>query len=61
VPDLLYISSERLKNIPFADEAYFYPNLPPQTKKNNEVISDEILPNLNLTPQAIFKQAGLDN
>jgi Uma2 family endonuclease len=108
VPDLLYISSERLKNIPFADEAclypselvieiislnqsfsdlaekavnylntgvdrvwlidnaakkvtIFYPNLPPKTKKNNEIISDDILPNLNLTPQEIFKQAGLDN
>ena len=37
----------------------FYPNTLPQTFRENKVISDEILPELSITPQQIFKQAGL--
>lgn len=106
VPDLLYISSERLKNVPFEDVAcsippelvieiispdqsfsnlsekavdylnagvdrvwlidskvkkvtVFYPDLPPQTKSNDDSLADDILPNLTLTPQKIFVKAGL--
>jgi Uma2 family endonuclease len=106
VPDLLYISNKRLKNVPFEDIActispelvieiispeqsfsnlsekavdylnagidrvwivdskvkkvtVFYPNSPPQTKSNNDSLADDILPNLTLTPEAIFNKAGL--
>jgi len=106
VPDLLYISNERLKQVPFEDIActippelvieiispeqsfsnlsekavdylnagvdrvwiidskvkkvtIFYPNLPPQTKSKNDNLADDLFPNLSLTPQQIFIQAGL--
>lgn len=106
VPDLLYISPERLKSVPFDDVActippelvmeiisppqsfsnlsekavdylnagvdrvwiidskvkkvtVFYPDSPPQTKSNDDSLTDEILPNLTITPQQIFIKAGL--
>ena len=106
VPDLLYISNQRLGDIPLADEpcrvppelvieiispgqafsdlsekavAYlnagvkrvwlidsqvkkvtiFYPDRPPQIKQGDDSLADEILPDLNITPQQIFSQAGL--
>ena len=106
VPDLLYISHERLQNVPFEDTActipaelvieiispdqsfsnlsekavdylnagvyrvwlidskvkkvtIFYPDSPPQTKSNDDNLAGDILPNLTITPQQIFTQAGL--
>lgn len=106
VPDLLYISNERLKNVPLEDIActispelvieiispdqsfsnlsekavdylnagvdrvwiidskvkkvtIFYPNLPPQTKSNDDSLGDDLFPNLSLTPRQIFTEAGL--
>lgn len=106
VPDLLYISYERLPLERFEDEAcpiapelaieiispgqsfgdlsekatdylqagvsrvwlidaqaksltIFYPNAVPQTKKNNDSLEDELLPNLQLTVNQIFQQAGI--
>jgi Uma2 family endonuclease len=106
VPDLLYISHERLQSVPFEDTActvppelvieiisleqsfsnlnekavdyldagvnrvwiidskvkkvtIFYPDSPPQTKNNDDSLADTILLNLTLTPQEIFRQAGL--
>jgi Uma2 family endonuclease len=37
----------------------FYPDTLPQTFRDNEIINDELLPELEITPQQIFKQAGL--
>lgn len=37
----------------------FYPNQPPQTKRGNDSLRDEVLPELNITVEQIFKQAGL--
>lgn len=106
VPDLLYISNQRLGDIPLADEpclvppelvieiispgqafsdlsekavdylnggvkrvwlidsqvkkiTIFYPDCPPQIKQGVDSLADEILPDLNITPQQIFSQAGL--
>ncbi|BAQ65848.1 Uma2 family endonuclease [Geminocystis sp. NIES-3709] len=106
VPDLLYISNERLKQVPFEDVAckippelvieiispeqsfsnlsekavdylnagvdrvwiidskvkkvtIFYPDSPPQTKSNNDSLTDNFLHNLTLTPQQIFTNSGL--
>ncbi|GFE70764.1 Uma2 family endonuclease [Chroococcus sp. FPU101] len=106
VPDLLYISYDRLGDIPLADEAcpvppelvieiispeqsfsdlsekavdylnagvdrvwlvdskvkkitVFYPDAPPQTKKDDDSLEDSILPNLKLTPRQIFEKASL--
>lgn len=106
VPDLLYISHERLKNVPLEDIActippelvieiispdqsfsnlsekavdylnsgvdrvwiidskvkkvtIFYPNLPPQTKSNDDNLGDDLFPNLSFSPRQIFTEAGL--
>lgn len=37
----------------------FYPDAPPQTKRGKASLSDSLLPELELTPQQIFRQAGL--
>ncbi len=37
----------------------FYPDSPPETKQGNDSLGDDLLPNLNLTPQEIFEKAGL--
>lgn len=37
----------------------FYPDAPPQTYKGTVVITDELLPGLQLTPQQVFQEAGL--
>lgn len=37
----------------------FYPDAPPQTKKDDDSLEDIILPNLKLTPRQIFQKAGL--
>jgi len=106
VPDLLYISNERLKQVSFENIActiapelvieiispeqsfsnlsekavdylnavfdhiwiidskvrkitIFYPDYPPQTKSNNDGLTDDLLPNLTLTPLQILDQAGI--
>ena len=38
----------------------FYPDVPPQTKRGNEDLTDAILPDLTITVEQIFKQAGLN-
>ncbi|MGF1480273.1 MAG: Uma2 family endonuclease [Cyanophyceae cyanobacterium] len=107
VPDLLYISFERLPLERFEDEAcpvppelaieiispdqsfgnlsekatdylsagvtrvwlvdpkaksvtVFYPDAPPQTKRGADSLEDEHLPELQLTVQQVFQQAGLN-
>jgi Uma2 family endonuclease len=37
----------------------FYPDALPKTFRGTSVITDELLPELAITPQAIFQQAGL--
>ncbi|HAC66045.1 MAG TPA: Uma2 family endonuclease [Cyanothece sp. UBA12306] len=37
----------------------FYPHSPPQTKQGEESLADEILPDLQLTPQQIFQKSKL--
>ncbi len=37
----------------------FYPDTLPKTIKGTSAIADDLLPELNLTPQQIFQQAGL--
>ncbi len=37
----------------------FYPDAPPQTKREDDSLQDELLPGLELTVQQIFQQAGL--
>ena len=37
----------------------FYPDYPPQTKRENDSLQDRLLPGLGLTVNQIFKQAGL--
>lgn len=106
VPDLLYISYDKLPRERFADEAcpippdlvieiispgqllgdliskatdyllsgvsrvwlvdsiaktitIFYPDSPPQTKRNQDIIKDEILPELEFSVNDIFQQAGI--
>ena len=106
LPDLLYVSFEKLGNIVLEDdacpiapdlvvevispgqsfsdlsekaEAYlkagvdrvwlidtqvkkitvFYPDSPPETKQGNDILGDDLLPDLSLTPQYIFEKAGL--
>jgi len=106
VPDLLYISYERLPKERFADEAcpfppelvieiispgqsfgyltekatdylkagvsrvwivdsqeksitVFYPDSPPQTKRQQDYLTDNLLPELNITVQQVFQEAGL--
>ena len=106
VPDLLYISNQRLGDIPLVDEpcqvppelaieiispgqafsnlsekavdylnagvkrvwlidsqvkkvTIFYPDRPPQIKQGDDSLADEVLPDLKITPQQIFSQAGL--
>ena len=106
IPDLLYISYERLPVERFEDEAcpfapelvieiispsqsfgdlsekatdylqagvdrvwlldshsktvtIFYPDAPPQTKREHDSLQDKLLPGLELTVQQIFQQAGL--
>ncbi len=38
----------------------FYPDAPPKTKRGKERLTDEILPELEITVEQIFHQAGLD-
>ena len=106
VPDLLYISYERLPLERFEDEAcpfppelvieiispgqsfgylsekatdylqagvarvwvvdsqaksitVFYPDAPPQTKRGENKLTDKLLPELEITVQQVFQQAGL--
>ena len=106
VPDLLYISYERLPQERFEDEAcpfppelvieiispgqsfgnlsekatdylnagiarvwivdaqaksitIFYPDAPPQTKRGQDNLTDEMLPELTITVEQVFRQAGL--
>ena len=106
IPDLLYISSDKLPPDRFEDEAcpfppelaieiispgqsfgdlsekatnylnvgvtrvwivdaqaksitIFYPDAPPQTKRGQDSLSDEVLPELAITVEQVFKQAGL--
>lgn len=106
VPDLLYISHERLKEFPVSntpclvapelvieiislDQSFsnlsqkaidyikagcdrvwlvdtevkkitiFYPNSLPQVKQENDVLDDDLFPNLSLTIAQIFEKAGL--
>ncbi|UZQ55109.1 Uma2 family endonuclease [Trichothermofontia sichuanensis B231] len=37
----------------------FYPDAPPQTFTGERVLTDEVLPDLQLTAQQVFQQAGL--
>jgi Uma2 family endonuclease len=37
----------------------FYPDLPPQIKRGKDTLTDEILPELDITVEQIFQQAGL--
>ena len=37
----------------------FYPDAPPQTKRENDSLQKELLPELELTVQQIFQKAGL--
>ena len=37
----------------------FYPDAPPQTKREDDSLQDKLLPGLELTVQQIFQQAGL--
>lgn len=37
----------------------FYPDNPPKTKRGNDKLTDEILPDLEITVAQVFKQAGL--
>ncbi|MDJ0660368.1 MAG: Uma2 family endonuclease [Crocosphaera sp.] len=37
----------------------FYPDSPPETKQGNDILGDDVLLNLTLTPQYIFEKAGL--
>lgn len=39
----------------------FYPQAVPTTFRANALITDELLPQLELTPQQIFQQSGLSN
>jgi hypothetical protein len=39
--------------------AEFYPDSPPQTKRNQDSLRDEVLPGLELTVTQLFQQAGL--
>ncbi len=106
VPDLLYISNDRLPPERFEDEAcpfppelvieiispgqsfgdlaekatdylkagvnrvwlvdskaksitVFYPDQPPQTKRNNDSLNNDYLPDFNITVGDIFREAGL--
>ncbi len=106
IPDLLYISFEKLGDIELEDDAcpiplelvieiispdqyfsdlsekaesylkagvnrvwlidtqvkkitIFYPDSPPQTKQGEDALADDLLPELNLTPQQIFQKARL--
>ncbi|MGD1701935.1 Uma2 family endonuclease [Dapis sp. BLCC M229] len=37
----------------------FYPDAPPQTKRGQESLKDEVLPELEITVEQVFQQAGL--
>ena len=37
----------------------FYPDAPPQTKRRQDSLTDEVLPELAITVEQLFKQAGL--
>lgn len=37
----------------------FYPDAPPQTKRDEGILSDNLLEEITFTPQQIFKQAGI--
>ncbi len=37
----------------------FYPDAPPKTKRGQERLTDEILPELEITVEQVFQQAGL--
>jgi Uma2 family endonuclease len=37
----------------------FYPNLPPQIKRGKDTLTDEILPDLNITVEQVFQKSGL--
>ncbi|MEL7036679.1 MAG: Uma2 family endonuclease [Cyanobacteria bacterium J06592_8] len=39
----------------------FYPDAPPQTKRDEAILSDNLLEGLSLTAQQIFQQAGLNS
>jgi len=37
----------------------FYPDAPPQTKRGKDSLEDSLFEGLQITPQAIFQQAGI--
>ena len=37
----------------------FYPDLPPQVKQGKDSLTDEILPDLDITVEQVFQQSGL--
>ena len=37
----------------------FYPDAPPQTKRGEAILTDNLLEGLQLTPQQVFQQAGI--
>ena len=37
----------------------FYPDAPPKTKRGQERLTDEVLPELEITVEQVFQQAGL--
>ena len=37
----------------------FYPDMPPQTKRDNNTLEDSLFEGLQITPQQIFQQAGI--
>lgn len=37
----------------------FYPDAPPQTKRDEAILTDNLLEGLQLTPQQVFQQAGI--
>jgi Uma2 family endonuclease len=51
---LVWIVDSQAKSI-----TVFYPEAPPQTKRGQDSLTDEILPELAITVEQVFKQAGL--
>ena len=50
----IWIVEDKAKSI-----TIFYPDAPPQTKRGQDSLTDEVLPELEITVEQVFKQAGL--
>jgi Uma2 family endonuclease len=52
--DRVWIVDSQAKSV-----TVFYPDAPPQTKRGQDSLNDEILPELAITVDQVFRQAGL--